>query len=330
MRVLITGGAGFIGHEVARTLLAQTDWEVISLDRLDTSGTLDRLAEILDEGEGWRRRLVTVWHDLKAPINDHVAKRIGEVDLILHLAASSHVDRSLVDPVSFVMDNVLGTANILEFCRHRMQQYIKLFLYFGTDEVFGPAIEGEFFKEDDRYNCTNPYSATKAGAEVLAKSFCRSYGLPIVVTHTMNVFGKRQHPEKFIPRIIRNVLKHEQTLIHADPTCTVPGSRFYISASDVAKAVLFLVDKANKGESYNIVGREEVNNLELAKIVAEVVGQDLSYKLVDFHSSRPGHDLRYALSGEKMAKLGWQTEMPVKEQIREVVQWTLTNDRWLY
>ena len=330
MRVLITGGAGFIGHEVVRSILARTNWDVVSLDRLDTSGTLDRLAEILDEHKEWRKRLIIVWHDLKAPINNHVARIIGEVNLILHLAASSHVDRSLVDPVSFVMDNVIGTANLLEFSRHRLMHCIRMFFNFGTDEIFGPATSGMFFQEDDRYNCTNPYSATKAGAEVLAKSFHHSYGLPVVTTHTMNVFGKRQHPEKFIPRIIRNVMSHETTLIHADPTCTVPGSRFYISASDVAEAILFLIEHAKEGESYNIVGSEELNNLELAKIVADAFGKDLVYKFVDFHSSRPGHDLRYALSGEKMAKMGWQVHGSVKEQIKEVVRWTIANDRWLY
>jgi len=330
MRVLVTGGAGFIGHEVIRTILRQTDWDVISLDRLDSSGTLDRLAEILNEQEEWRSRLHVIWHDLKAPINDHVASRIGKVNLILHLAASSHVDRSLADPVSFVMDNVLGTVNILEFSRHCMQHFLKMFIFFGTDEVFGPAKREVFYREDDRFNCTNPYSATKAGGEVLAKAFHLSYGLPVVVTHTMNVFGKRQHPEKFIPRIIRNVLNGETVPIHADPTCTMPGSRFYILASDVAEALLFLVEHANLGEAYNIVGSEELDNLEVAKVVADSVGKELVFKLVDYHSSRPGHDLRYALSGEKLAKMGWQAHGPVKTQIRDVVRWTLANNRWLY
>lgn len=330
MKVLITGGAGFIGHEVIRTILAQTDWEVISLDRLDTSGTLDRIAEILEENSGWRRRINIVWHDLKAPINDHVAHLIGNIDFIFHIAAASHVDRSIVDPRSFVMDNVLGTVNILEYARKKNKHTLRSFFYFSTDEVFGPAPKGISYKEDDRFDCTNPYAATKAGGEVLAKSFFKTYGLPVLVTHTMNVFGKRQHPEKFIPRVIRNVIEGKLTTIHADPTKSIPGSRFYISSADVAESLLYLVEYGVIGESYNIVGRKEINNLELAQIVASTVGKELVYELVDFHSARPGHDLRYALSGEKMSNLGWQASENVNRQIIETVEWTLENTQWLY
>ncbi len=329
MKALVTGGAGFIGHEVIRSILDRTNWYVTSLDRLDTSGTLDRLAEILKENLEWKSRLNVVWHDLKAPLNNHVINRIGKIDYIFHMAASSHVDRSILNPTSFVMDNVVGTVNLLEFTRHQLTKSIKKFFYFSTDEVFGPALENIFFKENDRFNCTNPYAATKAGGEVLAKSFNKTYDLPIIVTHTMNVFGKRQHPEKFIPLIIRNVKKSKIVLIHADPSCKIPGSRFYISSTDVADALLFLCEVGESGETYNIVGREEIDNLQLAKLVANTVGKEIKFKLVDFHSSRPGHDLRYALSGDKLKELGWQANSNPMDQIRDVVKWTLQNDQWL-
>lgn len=330
MRVLVTGGAGFIGHEIVRTILEQTDWEVISLDRLDTSGTLNRIAEILEENPLWGKRLGIVWHDLKAPLNEHTSHRIGRVDLILHVAAASHVDRSIADPRSFVMDNVLGTVNILEYARKMMRTNLMKFFYFSTDEVFGPAKTGVFYKEDDRYNCTNPYAATKAGGEVLSKSFFKTYGIPVIITHTMNVFGKRQHPEKFIPLVMRNILERKITKIHTDPTKSIPGSRFYISSTDVAKALLFLIKHGVSGESYNIVGHKEIDNLELAQIVAATMGKKLVYEFVDFHSTRPGHDLRYALSNEKMSKMGWQASANVYEQITKTVQWTMSNSRWLY
>jgi dTDP-glucose 4,6-dehydratase len=233
------------------------------------------------------------------------------------------------------LDNVVGTCNILEFARK--QDNLKRFIYFSTDEVFGPAPEGIKYKENDRYNSTNPYSATKAGGEELAVAYENTYGLPIYITHTMNVFGERQHPEKFIPMCIRKARDGETITIHSDPTKTIPGSRHYIHAEDVADAVLFLASKkfiettygGAKCPKFNIVGSEELNNLELAEIIAWAQDKPLLYELVDFHSSRPGHDLRYALDGSKMKELGWEPAKSVKERIADVTKWTLENDRWI-
>ena len=157
-RVLITGGAGFIAHHVIETILDQTDWEIVSLDRLDFSGNLNRLSDLLKDHPE-RHRVKVVHHDLKAEINPSVARKIGTVDYILHLAAGSHVDRSIDDPMEFVLDNVVGTANILNFARNRAT--LERFVYFSTDEIFGPAPNGVKYDEYDRYNSTNPYSATK-------------------------------------------------------------------------------------------------------------------------------------------------------------------------
>tara|TARA_R110002074_G_scaffold256259_1_gene428683 strand:+ start:6117 stop:7124 length:1008 start_codon:yes stop_codon:yes gene_type:complete len=330
-RVLITGGAGFVAHHVIETLLQETDYDIISLDRLDVSGNLNRLAEVLETNPDARGRLSVVWHDLKAPLNDMVRKKIGPVNYVLHLAAGSHVDRSIEYPMEFVMDNVVGTANILDYAREFLQDSLELFLYFSTDEVFGPAPEGVFYEEDDRYRSGNPYAASKAGAEELCIAYENTYQMPIIVSHTMNVFGLRQHPEKFIPKIIQCVRDGEMIQVHANSACTKAGSRHYIHASDVASAVLFLINSgvSVSGEKYNVAGLEETDNEELVNMIADIMGKEAKYELVDFHSSRPGHDLRYALSSEKMKKLGWTPEKPLKERLREVVEWSLENNRWL-
>jgi dTDP-glucose 4,6-dehydratase len=325
-RVLVTGGAGFIAHHLILMILETTDWEIISLDRLDFSGNLNRLYDILLESPH-KSRVKIVYHDLKAPINPLVASDIGKVDYILHLAAGSHVDRSIEYPLEFVMDNVVGTCNILDFAR---TQNLIRFIYFGTDEVFGPAPTGVSYKENDRYNSTNPYSASKAGGEELAVSFQNTYGVPVYITHTMNVFGQRQHPEKFIPMCIKRIRDGQVVTIHSDETKTIPGSRHYIHAEDVSDAIMFLLsyESDEKCPKFNIVGTEELNNLQLAQIIAEIQGKELNYEMVDFHTSRPGHDLRYSLCGEKMKSLGWEPKN-IRDRIEEVVDWTLDNERWI-
>jgi dTDP-glucose 4,6-dehydratase len=337
--VLITGGAGFIAHHLIETILVQTDWNVVSLDRLDYSGNLNRLHDILDSySTEVKKRVKIVFHDLKAEINPQTRSIIGNVDLILHLAAGSHVDRSIDYPMEFVMDNVVGTVNLLEYAKTLPN--LERFIYFSTDEVFGPAPKGINYKERDRYNATNPYSASKAAAEEFCVCYENTYNLPIYITHTMNVFGERQHPEKFIPSTIRKVMNHESVTIHSDRTKTVPGSRHYIHAKDVADGLLFILSLDGskldgvdfggaKCPKFNLVGAEEINNLELAKMIAEAQGKQLYYELVDFHSSRPGHDLRYALSGEYMKRLGWEPKISLKERIKSVVDWTLKHEEWM-
>lgn len=328
-RVLITGGAGFIGHQVIYRFLKDTNYDVVTLDRLDTSGNLNRIYEVLEENADWKKRFSYHWHDLKAPINDTLKNQIGKITHIVHLAAGSHVDRSIEDPMSFVMDNVVGTTNMLIYARDLPKNDLKLFMNFSTDEVFGPAPEGIAYKEWDRYNSGNPYSASKAGAEEMCLAFGNTYNMPIINSHTMNVFGIRQHSEKYIPLLIKKIIGGETVTIHSNKEKTKAGSRFYINTDDVADAVLFLMKHGEPGDKYNIVGEREVDNLELAKMVAEIIGKELKYEMVDFHSSRPGHDLRYALDGSKMKEMGWEPKVEVYERLKEVVEWSLKNDRWL-
>lgn len=322
MKILITGGAGFIGHHVVAHLLANTDWHLTLIDRLDESGNLNRLSEI---GACKNPRVRFVYHDLRAPFNDQLMAQIGPHEVILHLAAATHVDRSIADPLSFVYDNVVGTCNMLEFARY---VGCARFLQFSTDEVFGPAPPGIAFGEDDRYRSGNPYAATKAGAEELAMAYHNTYGVPVIVTHTMNVIGRRQHPEKFVPMTIGKVERGEVVTIHADKTCTKAGSRFYIDAACVARAVFQLIGQGKSGEKYNIVGSQETDNHQLATMIAQAAGKHLSYEMVDFHSSRPGHDLRYALSGSKMSAMGFQPRA-IASVLTDLVDWSRAHPEWL-
>ena len=338
-KVLITGGAGFISHHVIYYLIKNTNWNIVSLDRLDYSGNLNRLDHILSKlSLEQKSRVKVVFHDLKSEINPWIKKELGEIDIILHLAAGSHVDRSIDYPMEFVLDNVVGTANILDYARFlNDKKGLERLIYFSTDEVFGPAPNGVDYKENDRYNSTNPYSATKAAGEELAVAYENTFGLPIYITHTMNVFGERQHPEKFIPMCINNILNNNKIWIHGNKEKTEAGSRHYIHAKDVASALHFLLtnptpstpdDTGIKCAKYNIVGAEEIDNLSLAKFIAKVLGKELKYEIIDFHSSRPGHDLRYALDGNKMEKAGWSPNK-VYDTLEKTIKWTVDNKSWL-
>ena len=320
MRVLLTGGAGFIGSHVLDRLVLEH--HVTIIDRLDTSGNLNRLERYKGDS-----RVRFFYHDLRAPISTYVAGQLGaKFDYILHLGAATHVDRSIENPMEFVQDNVVATCNILDYAR---MAGCGRFLQFSTDEVFGPAPTGTAYKEWDRYRSGNPYAATKAGAEELAIAYHNTYGVPVIVTHTMNVMGQYQHPEKMIPSTIRKVRDGQVVVIHSDKTRTKAGTRFYIHAKHVADAVMFLLENGDLGEKYNIVGEREVSNLELADTIAGFVGEPLFYEMTDFHSSRPGHDLRYALDGTKMKNLGWVPPETFEEGLKETVEWYLSNPAWL-
>ena len=337
-KVLITGGAGFIAHHIIAHIIKNTDWDIVTLDRLDLSGNLNRLHEILDEfSTEDKKRLKIVFHDLKAEINSQIKNELGSPDMILHLAAASHVDRSIIYPMEFVLDNVVGTVNLLDFARSLKN--LEKFVYFSTDEIFGNAPEGVSYKEYDRYNSTNPYSASKASAEEFCVAYENTYKLPIVITHTMNVFGERQHPEKFIPMTIQRVRDSEKVFIHSNKEKTKAGSRHYIHAQDVADGLMFILSLKNykhqgdfgnaKCPKFNLVGPEEINNLDLAQKIAKVQKRELIYELIDSHSSRPGHDLRYSLSPDLLKSLGWEPKIKLSKRIEEVVEWSLKNKRWL-
>ncbi len=334
-RILITGAAGFIGAHVVRYILDTTDAEIVCLDRFDTSGNINRLAEVVKDEE--KTRLKVVYHDLKAEINQFTAKRIGEIDDVIHLAASSHVDRSISDPMSFIMDNVVGTTNLLNWAKNGGMSrsgdgYKGKFINFSTDEVFGPAPVGYAHGENDPHYPSNPYSASKSGQEAIGYAFYVTYGLPVITTHTMNNFGERQHPEKLVPRTIKSVLEGLEMPIFAelgeDGQLKAVGSRYWMHSKNTAHAIMFLLEKGVSGEAYNIIGFDELTNLEIAEKIAGIIGQPLKAKFVDFHKTRPGHDRRYALDGSKMRDMGWTPVVDFEESLRQVVEFTKNNPQW--
>jgi len=290
------------------------------------SDGFDRLRDIKAFDDN---RVSVLTADFNKPISCGVALEIGLVDYIVHMGAETHVDNSIKDPVPFVMANVVGTMNMLQYSRQLPK--LKRFVYFSTDEVFGPAPVGVKYKEWDRYNSTNPYSASKAGGEELALAYANTYGVPVVITHTMNVFGERQHAEKFIPLVIDKVLKEEILSVHSDKTKTIPGSRHWIHARNVADAILFLLENSEIREKYNIVGEKEVDNLQMAKFISDVLNKRLHYEMVDFHSSRPGHDLRYALDGQKLKDMGYEFPSGFESSLEQTILWTINKDnaKWV-
>ncbi len=333
-RVLLSGISGFVASHVAEHILKNTDWDIIGIDKLSyASSGFDRLRDIhaFDEGR------VTVYAcDLTLPIPEGLAKEINEIDYILHLAADSHVDNSITNPVPFVQNNVNSTLQLLEFAR--TLKGLKKFLYFSTDEVYGTApLNFKGYAEGDRFNAGNPYSASKASAECLCQAYANTYKLPVVITNTMNIIGERQHPEKYIPLVINKVLDGEVISIHSNADKTQAGMRHYLHARNISDALLFILEKttetldnidSHKGR-FNVVGEVEYDNLQLAQEIAGVLGKELKYEMVDFHSSRPGHDLRYALDGSKLAKLGWKHPVPFSESLKKTIQWSLDHPKWL-
>ncbi len=324
-KVLITGGCGFIGHHVVEHFLLNTDYEISIIDKLNyASFGLGRLRSIPCDKDP---RVKVFTTDLSYPLSQGLKQELGDVNTIIHMAAESHVDNSIKEPRVFFQNNINGTVEMLEYAREL--DSLENFFYFSTDEVYGYAPDGVDYKEWDRHKPTNPYSAAKSAAENICVAYENTYKIPVMSVNVMNAFGQRQHVEKFIPMTIKNVLHGNKVLIHSYPNKERAGSRFYIHARNIAEAVLFLTKKGELGEKYNIVGEKEVDNLELAQFIANVVGKPLNYEMVDFHSKRPGHDLRYSLCGEKMNSIGWEIPVGFEEALTKTIEWTLENQRWL-
>ncbi len=324
-RILVTGGCGFIGHHFIEHIIKNTNWDIVVIDSLTyASNGFDRLRDISVYDD---RRVHRLAADFTQPIRGGLAQEIGDINYLVHMGAETHVDNSITNPEPFVLSNVVGTFRVLEFAR--TLNNLEKMVYFSTDEVFGPAPVGVAYKEWDRYNSGNPYAATKAGGEELCLAYANTYKLPVFITHTMNVFGERQNQEKFIPKIIRAVINDGIINIHSDSTKTISGSRFWIHGRNVSNALMFLLREGLKGEKYNIVGEKEVSNLDMALFIAQVMGKELKYEMVDFHSSRPGHDLRYALDGRKLKEMGFEYTRTFEDSLRKTIEWTINNPKWL-
>lgn len=326
MKILITGGCGFIGHHFVEHIFLNTDWEIILIDKLSyASKGFERLR---DTGTLNNNRIKIFTNDLINPIPYGILSEIGiDVDYIVHMAAETHVDNSIQNPKLFIDNNIQSTLNMLEYARTLPN--LKMFFYFSTDEVFGPALNDTLFKEWDRHKPTNPYSASKSAAEQICLAYENTYKTPLVIVNVMNAFGERQHIEKFIPLCIKKVLNNEKIYIHSYPDKKLSGTRFYIHGRNIAAAVLFLIKNGVIGEKYNIAGEKEVSNLEMAELIAKIMNKKLDYEMVDFHSSRPGHDLRYGLDGSKLFSMGFSLPVNFEESLEKMIKWTLENPKWL-
>ena len=327
MKLILTGGCGFIGHHFVEHVYKNTDWDIIILDKLTyASNGFERLRDT-NLFDNKRIKVFTI--DLVNPISEGIVQEIGnDVDYIVHMAAETHVDNSIKRPKEFIDSNIIGTFNMLEYARNLKN--LKQFFYFSTDEVFGPALGDTLYKEWDRHKPTNPYSASKSAAEQICIAYENTYQLPLIIVNVMNAFGERQHVEKFIPLCIKKILNDETIEIHSYPDKKSSGTRFYIHGRNIASAVLFLIQNGTLGEKYNIAGEREVSNLEMAQMIAKFMNKQLKYKMVDFHSDRPGHDLRYGLDGNKLFNMGFKLPVNFEESLKKTVEWTLKNQKWLY
>jgi dTDP-glucose 4,6-dehydratase len=333
MRILLTGASGFVGAHVLRHILATTSHEVVCPVTFRHRGNADRIASSVQGNAEWARRVEVVMHDLTAPASLTTLRKFETCEAVINVASESHVDRSIETPAPFIENNVALMVNVLDIARDIQP---RVFVQVSTDEVYGPAPAGHDHVEWETILPSNPYSASKACQEAIAFSYWRTYGVPLVITNTMNIFGEMQHVEKVIPKTIKSLVHHQPMTVHVSADGT-PGSRFYLHARNQADALLWIVEnidpvlygQADRPERFNIVGEREISNIELVERIAELMGVPALMDLVDFHSSRPGHDLRYALDGTKLKEAGWKAPMGLDESLASTVEWTMSHREWL-
>ncbi|MGV0756404.1 dTDP-glucose 4,6-dehydratase [Empedobacter brevis] len=328
--ILITGGAGFIGSHVVREfVLNYPETKIINLDALTYAGNLENLKDIEDRPN---------YEFVKADIVD--AQHILEVfeqyqpDGVIHLAAESHVDRSITNPLEFVMTNVIGTVNLLNAAKTIWNNNFegKRFHHVSTDEVFGALGDEGFFTEETSYDPHSPYSASKASSDHFVRAYHDTYGLPIVMTNCSNNYGPNHFPEKLIPLCIHNILNNNPLPIYGDGKYT----RDWLFVIDHAKAIDLVFHEAENGASYNVGGFNEWKNIdlvkELCKQMDEKLGREVgtSEQLITFVKDRPGHDLRYAIDATKInEELGWKPSVTFEEGLSKTIDWFLENQEWL-
>lgn len=326
-KILITGASGFFGSHMVQEVLENTDMEIIALCRMSYIGDIARLLDIPNIDK-YKNRLTIIYHDLKFTIPDHMNSKIGKIDFIIHLAANSHVDRSILHPKQFFEDNVIGTVNLFDWYRQYNPQ-AKCINYL-TDEVFGPTPPDYDMKEDDRWRPSNPYSASKCGQGAAGIAYHVTYGLPIITTYTMNMFGERQHKEKLVPKTIHAISKNTIMPIHAkldeNNNVVYVGERHWLHARNVSNATLFLMQHGIGGEHYNIAGNTKFYNDDMVKAIARMMNKSVQIEYTDFHKARPGHDRRYGLDATKLKNMGWKQPISFEEGMEKTISWTLKNN----
>ena len=336
MKILVTGGAGFIGSAVVRWIINQTKYDVVNLDKLTYAGNLGSLSDV-DNSQSYSHEQVDI---CDAKTLDRVFKQ-HRPDCVMHLAAESHVDRSIDGPADFINTNIVGTFNLLEAARHYCEMLDETkreqfrFHHISTDEVYGD-LEGteDLFTEETPYAPSSPYSASKAASDHLVRAWWRTYGLPVIVTNCSNNYGPYHFPEKLIPHVILNAIHGKPLPIYGD------GSqiRDWLYVEDHAKALIKVVTEGEIGETYNIGGRNEKTNLEVVETICDLLEELAPEKpegvcnyrdLITFVKDRPGHDVRYAIDASKIEReLGWVPEETFESGLRKTVKWYLDNRQW--
>ncbi|MGZ7168497.1 MAG: dTDP-glucose 4,6-dehydratase [Halobacteriota archaeon] len=310
MKLLITGGAGFIGSNFVRHILTEyPSAEVSVLDKLTYAGNVNNLKDVRADIEL-----------IKGDICDKeiVSRSIRNCEGVINFAAETHVDRSIVDAQAFVQTDIVGTHVLLEAAKeHNVKQYLQV----STDEVYGSIKEGSF-REGDPLNPSSPYAASKAGADLLALSYAKTYGLPCAITRSSNNYGPYQHPEKLIPHFITNALRNRPLTVYGRGD----NVRDWIHVCDNCRAIDLVRRKGKSGEVYNIGGGNERSNLEITKTILELLGKPST--LMSFTADRPGHDYRYSVDCSKIQALGWRSETAFKEGLAQTVSWYKDNEWW--
>lgn len=328
--LLITGGAGFIGSHLVRLLVHKyPDYQIVNLDKLTYAGNLENLKDVEDAPNYVFEKGDIVDQDqMRELFEEH------EFDGLIHLAAESHVDRSITDPLSFIRTNIVGTANLLNAARDAWKDNYegKLFYHVSTDEVYGTLGATGYFTEETPYDPRSPYSASKASSDHLVRSYFHTYGLPVVISNCSNNYGPNQFPEKLLPLFIHNIRHKKPLPVYGDGKYT----RDWLWVIDHAEAIDLIFHRGRVGETYNIGGDNEWKNIDLIKQLCTIMDELLdrpvgsSEELITFVKDRPGHDRRYAIDATKLKnELGWKPTIQTDEGLRLTAAWYLENTEWL-
>ncbi len=327
-KILITGGAGFVGSHVVRRFVKNGGYEVVNLDVLTYAGNLENLVDIVNEKN---------YKFIKGDICDkHLLHDLFEeygFDGIIHLAAESHVDRSISSPTAFVQTNVIGTVNLLEATKKSWKNLNgKRFYHISTDEVYGSLGQSGLFTEETSYDPKSPYSASKAAADHFVRAYGNTYSLPYVISNCSNNYGPCHFPEKLIPLLINNIRTEKPLPVYGKGE----NIRDWLFVEDHARAIQVIFEKGETGDTYNIGGFNEWKNIDLAHLLCDIMDEKLgntqgtSRKLITFVKDRAGHDLRYAIDASKLSQeLGWKPSLQFKEGLEKTVDWYLKNEKWL-
>jgi dTDP-glucose 4,6-dehydratase len=314
MSILVTGGCGFIGSNFIRYLLGkQQSATIFNLDKLTYAGNPANLRDISSDG-----RYRFIHGDICDPVLVKDLLQREKIRTIIHFAAESHVDRSISDASDFIRTNVLGTFTLLDAA---LSAHVDRFIHISTDEVYGSTRKGSF-RETDPLNPSSPYSSSKASSDLIARSYCITHGLPVLITRCTNNYGPYQYPEKLIPLFVTNLLEGKKIPVYG----TGKNVRDWIHVLDHCRAIDCVLDQGTPGEIYNIGSDNEQSNIDITRMILNALGKDES--CIEYVKDRPGHDFRYSLDSSKLRSLGWKPEYSFEQGLRDTVEWYTANEWW--